>query len=643
MTDAKGVAKVSFNAVNLTVSGATTLQASAEYTDAKSSSVMASGGPLGISVGSASVTLGDMTVGSPAISAYGSTSVSVPVNVNGSPTTVPISVNFTSGCVSSGKATITSPVATVNGVATTTYTDKTCSSAPSGELITASVAGVSEAKTITVIAQAPLANNVQFVSASPTVIAIHGTGASSLPQSSVVKFKVVDANNSGVAGKVVNLTLTPNPATTGVLLSATSQTSDANGEVSVSVTSGTVPTPVWVVATLASNPAIISQSNALTITTGLPTQDFFSLTVGTPNIEGWDYDGEKTTVNVIASDRLGNPVPNGTTINFISEGGQIQGGTAGRGACITDAGGCVVTMLSANKRPHGEVTTLAPGSMLGAVPALDFDGSPITIDGNQQFVKDGRVTVMAYALGEKSFDDSNGDNVWTPGETYYDLGDPFLDSNENGRWDNKLFQPDIAETFIASPIPGLNKDCLTHRGDGTLAALPDRYADALSKEKTCNGLISGANIQTYVRRSLVVTFSGSFAKAKAARSAYYDSLSMQQQCNRMLGFWLMDENNNPLPAGTKLEIYLNSIDVYASHGDVAPILSTKVDVGFPTATGFDIVPLSNHAGGTFHPVWVQSGNCNLAIQGNPKGTFYVRATTPKSNVSDVSVVVSNGF
>jgi hypothetical protein len=51
---------------------------------------------------------------------------------------------------------------------------------------------------------------------------------------------------------------------------------------------------------------------------------------------------------------------------------------------------------------------------------------------------DGRVTILAYALGEESFVDSNGNNRYDAGEPFTDLGDPFrndravTDANANG-------------------------------------------------------------------------------------------------------------------------------------------------------------------------------------------------------------------
>lgn len=639
LTGTNGVAGLSMNAASLTAAGATTLQASAQWAAADGKSVTATSGPMGIAVGSASVTLGTMSIGSPSISAYGSTSVSVPVMVNGVAATVPISVSFTSGCVSSGKASITSPVTSVNGVATTTYKDNTCSSAPSGEAITASVAGISATATGNVIAAAPVANNVQFVSATPTVIATNGTGASSLPQSAIVKFRVVDATNNAVPGKLVNFSLTPASTTSAVTLSSTSQTSDAAGEVSVSVTSGPVPTPVWVVAVLDADKKITSQSNALTITTGLPTQNFFSLSVSTHNIDGWSYDGALTTLTVIASDRLGNPAPDGTVVNFVSEGGQIQGGTSGLGTCTTVAGTCALTLKSANYRPVGETTNLPPANLAGAVQALDGNGNPIVINNNgvagpSLFVQNGRVAVLAYALGEKSFVDANGNNVWDAGETFYDLGDPFLDSNENGRWDNATAQPDLAEQFfnyqaVATPVACASQNTTT--SPFTAAALPGSYADAPSKANTCSGLIGGTNIKAYVRRGATIVFSGTTPKISL------NTFSMGTLCRGTFGFWLMDENNNPMAQGSGLAVANNNV-VYLPAGGTT---KSSANITFANPT----VPDSTHAGGTWHQFIVDGGSTcaggGAGGVGYPAGTFNLTVTaSPRSIATNIQITIN---
>ena len=74
-------------------------------------------------------------------------------------------------------------------------------------------------------------------------------------------------------------------------------------------------TPAGVIKTVSSN---------LSIGVGLPSQLNFSISQTAINIEGMNVDGTPNTYSIIASDRSGNPVPAGTSINFVTEGGQIE-------------------------------------------------------------------------------------------------------------------------------------------------------------------------------------------------------------------------------------------------------------------------------------------------------------------------------
>ncbi len=580
LTDSNGLASVQMDVAGAMVAGAGAATAAASWGSGSTSYTVTSA-PLGFAVGSASVSFGTISINPSVISAYGSATISVPVLVNGSPATVPMSVAFTSGCTGTGKSTLSSPVTTVNGVATTTYKD--INSCASTDTITASVPGTSASATGSINVSVPVANNITFSSASPNVIGITGTGLST---SSVVKFKVVDANNNGVAGKTVNFTVTPPLAAGSVTLSATNGSSDANGEVSVSLTAGTVPTPVWVVATLADTPALKSQSTALTVTTGLPTQNFFSLSISTHNIEGWNYDGTPTTITIIASDRLGNPVPDNTAINFVTEGGQIQGGTNAQATCATQGGACSLSLRSANFRPT-----------------------------------DGRVTILAYALGEKSFIDKNANNTWDPNETFYDLGDPFIDTNENGTWDSGEQSWSYASGTQAC---GAHVD-----GVNTVSPYPGNYQDAPSKANTCNGSMSGANIRAYVRRLGVLTFSGSHAFV--TQTPY----NMNSSCRQTFTFRMADVNNNPMPMGTVLS------------SDNENVLFIGASSGKPMNATIKVndakVPDTNAVGGTWHSFTVDGGHTDcpgLDPQKFPAGTFDLVVTTPKGDVTRVPFTIN---
>jgi hypothetical protein len=527
-------------------------------------------------------------------------------------------VAFTSPCVGLGKATITSPVTTILGTAASTYKDNNCASGT--DVITASVTGATASATITVAL--PAVSNIQFVSATPPIIGTKTVGAATLSKSSIVKFQVVDKNNNGKAGVLVDFSLVPASAPGGIILSPTSATSDANGYVTTSVTSGTVPTPVWVVATIdGSSPAITSQSNTLTITTGLSTQNFFSLAVQTHNIEGWEYDGVLSALTIIASDRLGEPVPDGTAINFITEGCQIY-----PASCTTTNGTCTVTFRSSEYRPMGETTLVNPN---GAVAALKNDGiTPITIDhdttiGPALFVQNGRVTILAYTLGEESFVDSNGNNMLDPGETFYDLGDLFLDSNENGTWDSNTSQPNLLEQYISYPLATGTTACGTHIGGGAaVTAYPPDYVDVPSKQNTCDG-VWGLN---YVRRSQVIILSSSHPQI--SQDTFHIS-----SCLQTFSFWLMDENNNPMPAGTTVGTINNSISFMTA----TSLTQATVSVG-----GTPLVD-TTHAGGTLVSLRVDGGTtCTGAGPiPFPVGSVDIETKTPKGLVTDMTVFVVN--
>ncbi len=573
LTDANGVAWVRLDSASIADAGATSLSASAAVTTTSSgasTTAIYTSAPLGVAVNGSTVTLGALTLGQPSISAYGTSVLSVPVLINGAATNSPIAVSFSSPCATSGKATLSSPVTSVAGVATSTYKDNNCASGT--DVITASVSGASVSTTLSVAT--PAANNMQFVSASPGSIGIQGAG-SSLPQSSVVKFKVVDSSGNGKAGVLVDFSLLQSGAPSGIAISPTSASSDANGEVTTTVTSGTVPTPVSVSAKVHDAPSILSQSNTLTITTGLPAQDFFSLSVQTHNIEGLAYDGIESRLFVIASDRLGNPAPDGTAINFITEGGQIE-----PPSCTTASGACTVTFKSAQFKPAN-----------------------------------GRVTVLAYAVGEESFVDADGNNVYGPGETFHDLGDPFIDANENLVSDTG--EQHISFVSVSAPVA-----CLTRgvSGGGT-AALPSNYVNAPSVTNSCDG----AWAKNYVRRSAVIVLSGSQPTLSQT------TFTMGSSCLNMFTFNLRDQNNNPMPAGTTVSIGANYV-TYTEPGGTPTGATLSVD-GTPVADAVAV-------GGTQLMLTVDGGTSCTGAGTYPAGTATVVVKTPQGLQTAVPVTVN---
>lgn len=599
LTNSSGVASISLDAASIDSAGATYVSASADIIVGETTSTITST-PVGVAVNGAAITLGAITLGQSTISSYGTSSVSVPVLINGLPATVPIAVNFNSGCVASNKATLSSPVTSnaVTSLASSTYKDNNCNSG--SDVITASVTG-GASSSVTITVTPPATSNIKFISATPQVIGTSVAASPLLAKTSIVKFQVVDTNGYGKAGVDVTFALKPenyltfgitsDPVPGGVVRS------DADGYVTIAVTSGTVPTPLWAFATIAGTD-ITSQSNTLTITTGLPTQNFFSLsTLGNHNIEGWRFDGETTDFQIIASDRLGNSVPDGTVINFIAEGGNLGNGPSQEGepptaSCVTSNGACSVGLRSAEFRPTN-----------------------------------GRVTILAYAIGEKSFRDTiTGNNSYDAGETFYDLGNIYIDENENGLWD-------VGEQFFSYNSSTGTNACLTQP---TLGALPYDW-EVSSVQNTCNATW-GIN---YVRRSTIVTFSDSTAfiddtdpvTPPAPVSAA--TVEMGSNCVNSFSFSLMDFNNNPMPAGT--EITATNLSVRSKcQGLIAATAETDIPVG---ATVGD----STTVGGTSFTLRVDGCNdlCEEDYYYYPSGQVSIDVTTPNGIITNFPITINN--
>jgi hypothetical protein len=154
---------------------------------------------------------------------------------------------------------------------------------------------------------------------------------------------------------------------------------------------------VQVRAALVSNATIFANSNLLTVASGRPVQAAASLSVAKLAIEGFSIDGQVTEFTMSLADRQGNPVPNGTQVNFVTEGGVML-----PASCVMSGGtsSCAVQIRSQGTRPAN-----------------------------------GIVAVLAYVPGEEDFVDANFNNVYDSGETFTDLGNAYRDDNDSGAYD----------------------------------------------------------------------------------------------------------------------------------------------------------------------------------------------------------------
>ena len=362
-----------------------------------STSGSSSGGTTGgsssttASIGSgsgSSFTAGVLSLGVTSLSAGGSTTVTAAiVDSSGNPYTTPVDVSFVSTCVANGTATLTSPVTTVGGTAISTYVAKGCSGADT-ITATATVGSSVVSATGALTVAAGSVGSIQFISATPNIIAIKGTGGA---ETSTVVFKVLDQSGGPVSGQDVDFSI--DTSLGGLSLTPTTAKSGADGSVQTVVQAGTVKTGVRVTATLSSL-GISTQSDSLVVSTALADENSFSLSATKLNPEGWDHDGETSTITARLADRYNNPVPDGTAVSFYTEGGSIVG------SCTTASGACSVDWTSQNPRPS-----------------------------------DGRVSILAVAKGEESYVDNNANGIFDSGDTFTDIPEAFEDDNESGSYD----------------------------------------------------------------------------------------------------------------------------------------------------------------------------------------------------------------
>lgn len=481
------------------------------------------------------------------ISAGGSFGVSASLVLEANDGTVtrvqtPSSIGFSSDCTNSNRATLDTPVTTLSGNASSTFQDTSCSgnSERSDQIIATTVAGN---QTLTAnfpfTLQRQTLASLSFESAEPAQIRIKGAGGTGSSESSLVSFKVTSANGQPAAQQNVSFTL---DTVVGGLSFANGTANaqsltNSQGIASVRVLSGTVPTPVRVVATAVdtdTKEVITSQSEQLTVNTGLPQQLGFSLSTTVFNPEAGDFNGETATITIRASDSFGNPAPDDTAVNFTTEGGQIPT------SCLTKNGTCSVVWTSQTAR-----------------------------------VPDHRITILAYALGHETFFDTNGNNIFDDADIskdingtpvtdlacltrsgvakkctgngmdieaylpsgFSDLGDAFRDDNEDGIWN-------------------LGEKYLNTKNSDTYLSADGKFNGPQCESALCG---TGQANKTYIRKALVMSMSGSQAYISVMQDGVLlpsvnDIKPVAVGASSEFVVFVHDSANQIMPAQTSIEL-----------------------------------------------------------------------------------------
>lgn len=378
-----------------------------------------------------------------------------------------------------------------NGVATVQIVPLTSTGAGSVQA-SASVNGTTYSSSAVSyqVSSTSVAASMSFVSATPTSIVV--SNASTGNKLSTVVFKLANGQGVGVANQSVNLSLNAQSISAGVNFvvngvssnSTQTLTTDQNGLVSINVASGTLPTPVLVTATAASNTSLTATSVGIAVTNGRPTQLRSSIAASVLSVEASAggtsiIQGVQSTLTVLLSDRMGNPIPAGTVVNLVASHGQVAGTCTV--AIVSNASQCSAVWTSASSRPSN-----------------------------------GWFTVLAYLDGEEDFVDANGNNQYDLGEAYYDEGQAYLPKDAK------------ASAYSAStdqPIAG--------GMTGTSAcAVTNSTSIAYMIPNTCDGAWSSS---IRVRLGAVLNWSSSFATlTKTASSPTSITLTVADDLNNAM-------------------------------------------------------------------------------------------------------------
>lgn len=495
LTDpATGIATVGISSVTGSAAGAATLTISA------TASGISVSDSTDFAFSAAVISLSSITANT-TLTSGGNTPLSLTALIGGvAAGATPVNITFTASC-GSINGSVGSSFVTTNGsgIASANYSAIQADGTPcAGAVTVGATTGSVSATPLTINVASPVASSVAYVSATLNQVFVSGSGA---PTDSVLTFRVFTATGSPSTNTSVDFTIPNNPG--GVTLNAPSGTTDNAGLVTVKVTAGAIPGPLKVRAALASG--IYSESQNLTVASGPPSQRYMSVSQSAFNVEGQNIDGTNTTITVRLADRQGNPVQDGTVVNFTASGGQVA--TSCATAKVSGIAQCSVIWQSQNPRPSN-----------------------------------GRVAVLAYTVGTKDYldrDASNTFNVQSPASATLDdklieMGNVFRDDDENGVYSSSL------DGFYLS-LGG----ALTSSTNGTqVSVCPTSGEPTPSDPGTCDGKLS-----TVVRQQIIVANSSSHSQSITVGGANMLSLSRTQFSFVVRS---LDNPSLPLPGGTTI-------------------------------------------------------------------------------------------
>ncbi len=230
----------------------------------------------------------------------------------------------------------------------------------------------------------------------------------------------------------------------------------------------------------------------------------------------------KTSVTAYIADRYSNPIPAGNPVYFASACGTMA---------LTDING-VSTNLT---------------NQFGQATATSITGNPIE--------REGECRMLIWTEGEEAWVDTNANGFYDAGEPHQGIGEPYIDSNNNDRYDV------ATETYFD----------LDGNGRYTRLTTPGTPTPSSGLMVLCGGRTNTAFTEFSPQ-----TFSLNFGESQT------------------FNFTAADINGNPLPAGTTIKVSTSCDAELTGEKDVT--LPDAVYAG-PHTTEFSVTLTSEYTGG----------------------------------------------
>lgn len=461
----------------------------------------------------------------------------------------PTTVSFTSNCVINETANIDESVFSIKGKAGATFEDLNCAGINGTEdVIVASVTsnGITNTASASINISSEELGSIEFVSSQPDSIVIKGSGGQ---ETSTLTFLLKSQLGNALAQQEVEFSL--DSSVGGIALSRTSGFTNSQGLITTQVSSGTVPTVVRVTAKAemdvnGDTVSVQTQSSELSVNTGLPEQASMTIAATVINPEA-DIVGEESIIRVWLADSFNNPVPDGTTVNFTTEGGSIGS------SCNTVSGNCAVTWTA-----------------------------------TEPYLLDHRSTILATTSGHETFFDSNGDNVFDNNDgvainnelvdsgfgRQVALSSGFVDMTEAWRDDNENNEKDPEETKF-----------FDQNGDGQFNLADGKFNGPQCSGDNCDDNAKKATL----RKALVLIMTSSsnpnYVLSDPAQTTTYadddgtsaDLPDIPDGTALALRFRFADSAMQTMPIGTIVTVSLDGGEIQGT---------TSVTIGNTRADGF---------------------------------------------------------